>query len=112
VRSLAWKAIAATLTAALLLGWFPSAATAESVTGIITGAGVNIRSTPGGPVIGSAAKGEIVTVEGTDGNYYRIVTSESLKGYVYKQYVDMTLSRTGGDEGDDTSFGRAAAVRA
>lgn len=102
MKSFARKTIAAMLIAAMLLSWLPPAASAEPGTGVITGAGVNIRSAPGGPVIGVAARGEAVTVEELEGHYYRIVTSRGLKGYVYRQYITVTLSQTGGDKGGET----------
>ncbi|MGM9538118.1 MAG: SH3 domain-containing protein [Candidatus Onthomonas sp.] len=64
-------------------------------------AGVNVRETPNGTVIGTLTENQKVTLTGKkDGNWIQIKTS-SLTGYVYSSYLSSTKNG-GSDQADDS----------
>ncbi len=80
----------------------PAGGTASG-TGTINGNYVRMRSGPGTgySILGTYNKGSVMTVTGTSGDWYA-VTSGSLKGYVYKQYLTMSSSGSGAATGGST----------
>lgn len=62
-----------------------------TTTGTVTAGPLNVRATPGGTVVGSVNEGDVVTILGTEGNWYRISIGD-LTGYVSADYVTVNQS--------------------
>lgn len=70
-------------------GWVSSKyITAVTWTGYVTATRLNIRSTPGGSVVGTLSKGTALTVYGKDGTWLKVYASSIRKtGWVSASYV-------------------------
>ena len=82
-----------------------------------SGGVLNVRSTPGGPVVGTLASGDEVEVLADEGAWVRISYGAMEEGYVSKQYVifkqaasDARLVVTD-EEGNAFALGSEATVR-
>ena len=64
-----------------------------AATGTVTAGPLNVRATPGGTVVGSVKEGDVVTILGSEGNWYHISIGD-LTGYVSADYVVINQSST------------------
>jgi len=83
------KSLPAVTLGALLLA--PTAIARADSDALITGNGVNLRSSPttASTSLGKLYRGSAVTVTGKSGDWY-VVSSDGKRGYVYDDYVSVT----------------------
>jgi N-acetylmuramoyl-L-alanine amidase len=80
------------MTYGTLSGWVSSQyLTATTWTGYVTATNLNLRSAPGGSILGTLPKGTVLKVYGNDGTWLKVYSSSINKtGWVSSSYVTKT----------------------
>lgn len=110
-NSILRRVLCAVLCAAFLLSAMPAVRAAESRTGSVEtdGGSLNVRSSPGGEILGTLPKGADVTVteETTDDKgalWYYIEAASGLKGWCVASFIRLSFeSAPSAPEGGDTT---------
>ena len=77
---------------------------AMAQTGVVTADALNIRASAStdSNVVGVAHQGDKVTINDTNGNWYK-VSCNGKTGYVWKKYIKVTSSSSGNSSGSSSS---------